>query len=60
MTTGYLPDGKNAYPADLLIQNKKFVQKENILFGELLVGMKESLLGSYFTGTVKSKRDEKK
>lgn len=60
LTTGYLPDGKNAYPADLLIQNKKFVQKENILFGELLVGMKESLLGSYFTGTVKSKRDEKK
>ena len=56
LTTGTLPDGKNLFPADIIIEGKEFNPNPKILFGELLVGMKENLLGSYFTGTQKSTR----
>ncbi|MCE9549147.1 hypothetical protein K8Q98_01990 [Candidatus Nomurabacteria bacterium] len=60
LTTGFFPRGKNLYPIDILVENKKFNPKTNMLFGELLVGMKDALLGSYFTGSVRNRQNNDK
>ncbi len=53
LTTGVFPDDTEIFPVDLIIQDKKLKQKENWLFGELLLPIKDSLLNSYFTGDTK-------
>ena len=60
LTTGFFPDGKHLYPVDIILSNKKFAPKPTMLFGELLMGMKESLLGSYFTGSSRNRHEIKK
>jgi len=50
LTTGIFGDDTNIYPADLIIHEKELKQKENLLFGELLIKMKDKLISSYFTG----------
>ena len=54
LTTGVFPNGADIFPADLIIHDKKLKQKENWLFGELLLKIKDSLLNSYFTGDTKN------
>lgn len=60
LTTGFFPGGKDLYPLDILMQDKKFKPDKKMLFGELLVGMKDTLLGSYFTGGIKNRHANKK
>jgi hypothetical protein len=57
LTTGVFPENHNVYPADMILVNtiKKFKPKSSILFGELLLPMKETLLESYFTGDERKK-----
>ena len=55
LTTGLFPKGRNLYPADMIIQDKKFKQSAKTLFGELLHHMKNVLLESYFTGDTRKK-----
>ena len=50
LTTGIFPNDTEIYPADLIVHEKELKQKEDMLFGELLIKMKEKLIGSYFTG----------
>lgn len=50
LTTGVFPDDTEIFPADLVIHDKALKQDENLLFGELLVKMKDKLIGSHFTG----------
>ncbi|KKR62010.1 MAG: hypothetical protein UV43_C0023G0006 [Parcubacteria group bacterium GW2011_GWF2_42_7] len=50
LTTGVFPDGIDTFPADLIIHGENLKQKENWLFGELLLPIRSSLIGSYFTG----------
>ncbi len=50
LTTGIFPNNTEIYPADLIIHSKKLEQNKNILFGELLIKMKDKLITSYFTG----------
>jgi hypothetical protein len=50
LTTGIFPNETDIFPADLIIHEKKLKQKENLLFGELLLKMKDKLISSYFTG----------
>jgi hypothetical protein len=59
LTTGFFPRGKNLYPVDIILNDKKFNPKSSMLFGELLVGMKESLLGGYFTGSTRNRQEAK-
>ncbi len=56
LTTGMFPTHPNLYPVDI-IEGAKFTPKKNILFGELLLPMKDVLLESYFTG---NQRNESK
>lgn len=46
LTTGVFPEEINLYPADIImnIDNQEFKQKEEILFGELLLPMKDKLI----------------
>lgn len=55
LTTGLFPEGRNIYPTDIIIQDKKLKQNGKTLFGELLYHMKSVLLESYFTGDVRKK-----
>jgi hypothetical protein len=50
LTTGVFPSDTEIFPADLIIHEKELKQKENLLFGELLIKMKDTLIGNYFTG----------
>ncbi len=50
LTTGIFPNETDIFPTDLIVRDEKFKQKENQLFGELLLKMKDKLVGSYFTG----------
>lgn len=50
LTTGIFPNETDIFPADLIIHDQKLKQKENWLFGELLLKMKDKLISSYFTG----------
>lgn len=50
LTTGTFPDQIDIFPADLIILEEELKQNENILFGELLLKMKDKLISSYFTG----------
>lgn len=54
LTTGVFPFNTNLYPVDI-IQGEKFTPNKNILFGELLIPMKNTLLESYFTGDDRKK-----
>ena len=54
LTTGVFPEKTNLYPVDI-IETDKFTQKSSILFGELLLPMKNVLLESYFTGNERKK-----
>jgi len=60
LTTGVFPEKTNLFPIDI-IELGKFIQKSNILFGELLLPMKNVLLESYFTGSERNttKRNKK-
>lgn len=62
LTTGFFPEKRNSYPADIIIKNEKFIQNEKTLFGELLLHMKSVLLESYFTGDTRKndKENDKK
>jgi hypothetical protein len=40
-----------------MINNEKFRPKENMLFGKLLVGMKETFFSGYFTGSSRNRHD---
>jgi len=44
LTTGIFPNDLNIFPADLIIYGEKLKQKEEILFGELLLPMKDKLI----------------
>lgn len=50
LTTGVFPNETDTFPADLVIHDKKMEQKETLLFGELLLPMKDTLIESYFIG----------
>ena len=50
LTTGVFPSDTEIFAVDLIIHEKELKQKENLLFGELLLKMKDTLIGSYFTG----------
>ena len=50
LTTGVFPDGIDTFPADLIIHGKNLKRKEKWLIGELLLPIRDSLIGSYFTG----------
>ena len=54
LTTGVFPEKSNLYPIDI-ISGEKFKPNFNILFGELLLHMKNVLLESYFTGNERKK-----
>ncbi len=58
LTTGIFPDDLSIFPADLIMHEKKLNQNENLLFGELLLPMKDKLVTSYFTGD--QRKNEKK
>lgn len=60
LTTGVFVDGKTMYPLDILISGKKFRPDPETLFGTLLMRMKDTLLGSYFTGSARNRKNEKK
>jgi hypothetical protein len=60
LTTGFFPQGKHLYPVDIILSDRKFKPNPTMLFGELLIGMKESLLGSYFTGSTRNRHENKK
>jgi hypothetical protein len=57
LTTGVFPENPNLYPIDIIL-GEKFKPNKRILFGELLLSMKEVLLESYFTGD--NRKNEKK
>lgn len=50
LTTGVFPSDTDIFPADLIIQNEKLNPEENLLFGELLLKIKDKLMSSYFVG----------
>ena len=52
LTTGVFPAQIDLYPVDIIL-GEKFLPDSNLKFGELLVPMKEILLGSYFVGSVR-------
>ncbi|MDO8659629.1 MAG: hypothetical protein Q7K54_03430 [Candidatus Parcubacteria bacterium] len=54
LTTGVFPFNPELYPVDI-INGEKFTPNKNILFGELLLPMKKTLLESYFTGNERKK-----
>lgn len=58
LTTGVFPEAHNLYPADMILSNKvkKFKPKSSILFGKLLLPMKDVLLESYFTGDARKNK----
>lgn len=58
LTTGVFPNDTDAFPADLLIQDKNLEPKESWFFGELLLPIKDILIASYFTGD--NKKNDKK
>jgi len=55
LTTGTFPDNFNLYPADIINQGIDFNPNENMLFGEILIPMKQVILESYFTGDSRKK-----
>lgn len=60
LTTGIFPNETDIFPTDLIIHDKKLKQKENWLFGELLLPIKDTLIRSYFTGDNKKNGEKQK
>lgn len=60
LTTGLFVEGKTTYPFDVLVENKKIKNDPEVPFGALLSRMKDALLGSYFTGSVRNRHEQKK
>lgn len=58
LTTGVFVDGKTMYPLDVLVEGKNFKPDPRTLFGELLMRMKDTLLGSYFTGSARNRHKQ--
>ncbi|MFA5936885.1 MAG: hypothetical protein WC822_03335 [Candidatus Paceibacterota bacterium] len=52
LTTGTFPENPNSSPVDVIL-GEKLIKNPNMLLGEILIPMKEVLIGSYFTGDVK-------
>ena len=55
LTTGVFPEKLNLYPADIILEGKKFKPNPNTKLGELLLPMKNILLESYLTGVLRIK-----
>lgn len=47
LTTGIFPDDTQIFPVDLAIEGKSLEKNPNLLFGELLIGVKDRLVSSY-------------
>lgn len=47
LTVGIFPNDINIFPVDLAIENKKLKQDGNMLFGELVINIKDRLISSY-------------
>jgi len=55
LTTGTFPENPNSFPVDIIL-GEKLIKNPNMLFGEILITMKEVLIGSYFTGDSKNNK----
>lgn len=60
LTTGVFVDGLTMFPLDVLLGKRKWKPDPETLFGTLLMRMKETLLGSYFTGSSRNRHEKRK
>lgn len=59
LTTGSFPGQKDFYPADIIIENNKWRPDGKMLFGELIMPIKKTLMESYFTGDERNSNEKK-